>query len=31
VYDCVDAHAAVGETSDAMGRVFGEYTESVVL
>src|SRR5579862_5368774 len=27
----VDAHATVGEISDALRRVFGEYTESVVL
>jgi methylmalonyl-CoA mutase N-terminal domain/subunit len=27
----VEAHATVGEISDALRRVFGEYTESVVL
>ena len=27
----VDAYATVGEISDALRRVFGEYTESVVL
>jgi methylmalonyl-CoA mutase N-terminal domain/subunit len=27
----VDANATVGEISDALRRVFGEYTESVVL
>jgi methylmalonyl-CoA mutase N-terminal domain/subunit len=27
----VDAYATVGEISEALRRVFGEYTESVVL
>jgi methylmalonyl-CoA mutase N-terminal domain/subunit len=27
----VDAYSTVGEISDALRRVFGEYTESVVL
>jgi methylmalonyl-CoA mutase N-terminal domain/subunit len=31
IADAVDAFATVGEISDAMRRVFGEYTESVVL
>ena len=31
IVDAVEAHATVGEISDALRRVFGEYTESVVL
>jgi methylmalonyl-CoA mutase N-terminal domain/subunit len=31
IADAVDAYATVGEISDAMRRVFGEYIESVVL
>jgi methylmalonyl-CoA mutase N-terminal domain/subunit len=31
IVDAVEAYATVGEISDALRRVFGEYTESVVL
>ena len=31
IADAVEAFATVGEISDALRRVFGEYTESVVL
>ncbi len=31
IANAVEAFATVGEISDAMRRVFGEYTESVVL
>jgi len=31
IVDAVEAHATVGEISDAMRRVFGEYQETVVI
>jgi methylmalonyl-CoA mutase N-terminal domain/subunit len=31
IVDAVDAYATVGEISDAMRRVFGEYKEAVVI
>jgi methylmalonyl-CoA mutase N-terminal domain/subunit len=31
ILDAVKAYATVGEISDAMRRVFGEYQESVVI
>ena len=31
IIEAIEAHATVGEISDAMRRVFGEYHETVVI